>query len=135
MEKIYKADECVVFGKTHEAFRGLSNMAAGSMVRVNGSHYETLEHLYQMCHFSDYSDIQSKICGESNPVTAKMLSIKYREEFIRKDWLDVREDIMFWCFRLKLAANREKFGALLESTGDKMIVEDSREDRFWGAVK
>jgi ribA/ribD-fused uncharacterized protein len=135
MEKIYKADECVVFRKTHEAFGGLSNMAAGYMVRVSDYHFDSSEHLYQMCRFPDYSDIQREIGNESNPMKAKMFSKKYRKEFTRMDWLDVREDIMWWCLRLKLAANREKFGALLESTGNKMIVEDSRADRFWGAVR
>ena len=40
---------------------------------------------------------------------------------------------MRWCLRIKLAQNREKFGELLLSTGDQMIVEESKRDDFWGA--
>ena len=42
---------------------------------------------------------------------------------------------MYWCLRVKLAQNFITFGRILESTYNKPIVEDSRKDRFWGAVK
>jgi hypothetical protein len=40
---------------------------------------------------------------------------------------------MYWCLRVKLACNPLNFGSLLESTGNKVIVEISRNDPFWGA--
>jgi len=35
--------------------------------------------------------------------------------------------------RVKLAQHPERFGALLPSTGERPIVEQSRRDPFWGA--
>ena len=35
----------------------------------------------------------------------------------------------------KLAQNFLKFGRVLESTGELPIVEDSRKDKFWGAIQ
>jgi ribA/ribD-fused uncharacterized protein len=134
-EEYYKANECVVFRKTHEDFGGLSNMAGGYVIRVNEWNIWSSEHLYQMCRFPDFPAIQSEINATSNPMRAKMCSKKYRNDFTRKDWRDVQEDIMFWCLRMKLSANIEKFGALLKTTVGKMIVEDSHRDRFWGAVR
>jgi hypothetical protein len=42
---------------------------------------------------------------------------------------------MRWCLAIKLAQNFRKFGAVLESTGIELIVEESRRDKFWGAKK
>ena len=42
---------------------------------------------------------------------------------------------MKWCLRVKLAQNWLVFGDLLQQTGSKDIVEDSRKDDFWGAIK
>jgi type I restriction enzyme S subunit len=41
---------------------------------------------------------------------------------------------MRWCLHLKLSQNPVSFGRLLDSTGDRPIVEDSRKDAFWGAI-
>jgi hypothetical protein len=40
---------------------------------------------------------------------------------------------MWWCLRVKLAQNFERFGGELFITGDKPIVEESANDMFWGA--
>ena len=40
---------------------------------------------------------------------------------------------MRWCLAVKLAQNFGAFGRLLESTGERNIVEESRRDDYWGA--
>jgi type I restriction enzyme S subunit len=40
---------------------------------------------------------------------------------------------MRWCLRSKLQNNWEKFGRVLERTGERPIVEESTKDAFWGA--
>ena len=49
--RTYEPEECVVFRKTAEAFGGLSNMAAGFPLKVNGVSVRTSEALYQACRF------------------------------------------------------------------------------------
>src|SRR5690606_37437152 len=107
---------------TNEVFGGLSNMAGGFPLRVNGIRILTSEALYQACRFPKRPDVQRLIIGENSPMTAKMKSKPYRQD-TRPDWDQVRVKIMRWCLRVKLAQNWHKFSELLLATGDKPIVE------------
>lgn len=130
--RVYFRQECVVFRKTKEQFGGLSNMAAGYPLRINGIRILTSEALYQACRFPHLPEVQRLIISQSSPMTAKMKSKPYRKDS-RPDWDVVRVKIMRWCLRVKLAQNWDKFSALLLSTGERPIIEDSRKDVFWGA--
>lgn len=132
--KIYNANECCVFRKTKELYGGLSNMASGFPLKVNGTHILTSEAIYQACRFPHLPDIQEKIIKEKSPMSAKMVGKPFRSNS-RVDWDDTRIKIMRWCLRVKLAQNFIEFGKLLESTFDKPIVEDSSKDDFWGAIR
>lgn len=130
--RTYNRRDSTVFRKTHEQFGGLSNMASGFPLEVNGVRIRTSEALYQACRFPQNPKIQRLIIQQRSPMTAKMLGKPHREE-TRPDWEKVRVKIMRWCLRVKLAQNGQTFGALLCSTGDRPIVEESRKDDFWGA--
>lgn len=130
--RTYDPASCVVFRKTNERFGGLSNMAAGFPLRVNGVSIRTSEALYQACRFPHMPEVQRLIIGENSPMTAKMRGKPYRDQS-RSDWESIRTKIMRWCLRVKLAQNLRSFGDLLLETGDKPIVEYSSKDDFWGA--
>ena len=132
--RYYKRSEVVSFRRTNERFGGLSNMAPGFPLLVNGIQIKTSEALYQACRFPHLPEIQRMIIEEKSPMTAKMLSKPYRKQS-RADWDSVKVKIMRWCLRLKLAQNWETFGEVLYASGDLPIVEDSRKDDFWGATK
>ncbi|MBK0403571.1 NADAR family protein [Adhaeribacter sp. BT258] len=132
--KIYNASECCVFRKTKELYGGLSNMASGFPLKVNGVHILTSEAIYQACRFPHLPDIQERIIKERSPMSAKMVGKPFRNNS-RVDWEDTRIKIMRWSLRVKLAQNFIEFGKLLESTFDKPIVEDSSKDDFWGAIR
>jgi ribA/ribD-fused uncharacterized protein len=131
--RTYRRHECAVFRKTDEKFGGLSNMAPGYRLCVNGVSIWTAEAIYQACRFPHLPDVQRLIISQTSPMTAKMRSKPYRDQS-RKDWDQVRVPIMRWCLRAKLVQNWEKFSSLLLTTGEQPIVEDSRRDDFWGAV-
>ena len=133
-ERIYNASEIVFFKKTKEAFGGLSNMAAGFPLEINGVPMLTSEALYQACRFPHLPEVQQLIIKEKSPMTAKMVGKPYRSQS-REDFDDVKVDIMRWCLRVKLAQNFVEFGKLFLSTKNKPIVEDSHKDAFWGAVR
>lgn len=122
----------VVFCKTHEPFGGLSNMAAGFTLSVNGIPIRTSEALYQACRFPHLPEVQRLIIEQSSPMSAKMKSKPHRGDS-RLDWDQARVDIMRWCLHVKLAQNWEKFSTLLLKTDGHPIVEMSRKDPFWGA--
>jgi len=130
--RTYKRQECITFRKTAEKFGGLSNMAGGYLLNVNGIRILTSEALYQACRFPHLPEVQRLIIAERSPMTAKMKSKPYRDNS-RSDWDVVRTKVMRWCLRVKLIQNWDKFSKLLLETGELPIVEDSRKDEFWGA--
>lgn len=130
--RIYDPAASVVFLKTKEKFGGLSNMAPGFPLMVNGVRIRTSEALYQACRFPHMPEVQSLIIDQHSPMTAKMRSKPFRKQS-RSDWDAVRVKVMRWCLRVKLAQNWREFRSLLLSTGERPIVEQSRKDDFWGA--
>ncbi len=130
--RTYIRTESIVFYKTKEDFGGLSNMAAGYPLQINGVRILTSEALYQACRFPHLPDIQQEIIKQHSPMAAKMKSKPHRNNS-RQDWDEIRYKIMRWCLRVKLAQNYNEFSKLLISTYDKPIVEQSRKDDYWGA--
>lgn len=130
--RTYCLDEAIIFHKTKEAFGGLSNMAGGYPLIVNGIRIYTSEALYQACRFPSNPEVQQQIFAEISPMTAKDIS-KHYTSLTRDDWMDVRHRVMRWCLRVKLAQHPDSFGQLLASTGEKKIVELSYKDTYWGA--
>lgn len=131
-KKIYLIKDCITFRKTHEKYGGLSNMAGGYPIYIEGVKILTSEALYQACRFSDYPEIQKEIIDQRSPMTAKDISRKY-DHLTRKDWTKNRVQIMNWCIHMKLLYNWNKMGRLFEQTMDKEIVELSSKDDYWGA--
>ena len=131
--EVYDPSECVVFFKTKEAYGGLSNMCGGFPLLVDGKLYRTSEALYQTLKFPNQPQIQEMIRYEPSPLFAKKKTSPYKH-LIRKDWDDVKVDLMMWCLKVKLEQHPDDFGDLLRSTGSRPIVEKSRKDRFWGSV-
>jgi ribA/ribD-fused uncharacterized protein len=132
--RIYEASQCCVFRKTKELYGGLSNMASGYPIKINGIKILSSEALYQACRFPHLPDVQEKIIREKSPMSAKMVGKPFRNNS-RPDWDEERIKIMRWCLKVKLAQNFIQFGRLLETTLDKSIVEDSSKDDFWGAIR
>ena len=128
----YSYNECVAFKKTKDEYGGLSNMAPGFPLLINGIKIGTSEALYQACRFPHLPKVQHIIIDERSPMTAKMRSRAYLI-YSRQDWALVRVNIMRWCLRVKLAQNWDKFSELLLSTGQKPIVEKCNTKDFWGA--
>lgn len=130
----YLFNDVIAFHKTKEAFGGLSNMAAKLYpIVVNDICIDNTEILYQLCRFPNNPEIQREILKNKSPMGAKMTAKKYRKEYTRADFESIKVEIMYWCLSVKLAHNPFTFGLLLDNTGDKKIVEISRNDPFWGA--
>lgn len=130
--RTYSRNDCAVFLKTKEGFGGLSNMAGGYPVKVNGIYIRSSEALYQACRFPHLPKVQEVILQQTSPMTAKMKGKPFRKDS-RPDWDKVRVAIMRWSLRVKLAHNMDSFGSLLLATKEKPIVEESRKDSYWGA--
>jgi hypothetical protein len=71
-------------------------------------------------------------------MVAKMMARKEgrKRDHSRSDWDEIDVAIMRWCLRVKIMANYQYlFIILLRWTAPRPIVERSRRDRFWGAVR
>jgi ribA/ribD-fused uncharacterized protein len=119
---------------TDGPFGGLSNMAPGYPLFINDNIIPTTEALYQAMRYPLFPDIQHEIITQNSPMTAKMISKKYREK-TRQDWDDIRVKIMRWVLEVKLLQSSTKFSALLKDTENKAIIEYSAKNQFWGAQK
>jgi type I restriction enzyme, S subunit len=130
---VYQRSECAAFRKTSDRWGGLSNMAAGFPITVNGVAIRTSEALYQACRFPHRPAVQREIIAQASPIAAKMKSRAYQKDS-RLDWDVLRVPMMWWSLRVKLACNLAAFGSLLRATNGLPIVEHSPKDHFWGAV-
>jgi ribA/ribD-fused uncharacterized protein len=131
--RTYHPEDVAIFWKTRERFGGLSNMAAGFPITVNGTRIRTSEALYQACRFPHLPKIQKLIISQISPMTAKMRGKPFAEE-TRPDWHEVRVPVMRWCLRAKLCQNPAKFGkALAETEGAEIVEKKVRRTDFWGA--
>ncbi|MBK8623990.1 MAG: NADAR family protein [Saprospiraceae bacterium] len=133
--RIYNLSESIVFHKTTAPYGGLSNMASGYSLYVNEIIIPTSEHLYQALRYTAFPEIQAEIIAQDNGMKAKMISNKYKKEYSRRDWEQIQIKVMRWVLEIKLAQNKDKFGKLLTSTGQKPIVEYSPKSKLWGAVQ
>ena len=66
---------------------------------------------------------------------AKWIASHFKDKYGRKDWFEIRDKVMKWCLRVKLASKNDTLGRLLDSTGEKFIVEESRKDSYWGTKR
>ena len=133
-DRIYNKSEVITFRSTKALFGGLSNMASGYSLRVNGVLIPSAEALYQACRYPLFPHIQQEIIEQNSPMTAKMISKKYLKD-TRQDWEHVKYNIMYWVLQVKLSQNYNGFSKLLLETGDKPIVELSGKDKDWAAVE
>jgi len=135
-ERIYDptSKELAIFKKTHEQWGGYSNMASGYPLIINDIEIRSSEALYQALKYTNYPEIQLKILEQTSPMTAKMVAKPFKE-FIRPDFEIIKIRIMKWCVHAKLLCNYDKFSYLLLESENKMIVEESRRDNFWGAKR
>jgi ribA/ribD-fused uncharacterized protein len=130
----YLLSDVITFRSTKAEFGGLSNMASGYSINVNGIIIPSSEHLYQSCRYPLFPKIQEEIITQDSPMTAKMISKKYHD-YTRQDWESIRIKVMRWCLEVKLSQNWDKFSSILKATGNKPIVEVSPTDKIWAAVQ
>tara|TARA_R110002020_G_scaffold475301_1_gene709505 strand:- start:306 stop:908 length:603 start_codon:yes stop_codon:yes gene_type:complete len=133
-ERIYQPSEVAAFSSTKGEFGGLSNMAPGFAIRVNDVIIPTAEALYQACRYPLFPEIQKEIIEQHSPMTAKMISRKYLAK-TRQDWESIKYDVMYWVLQVKLSQNYEKFSKVLIDTGNRPLVEVSKKDKDWAAMR
>jgi len=124
--------QAAVFCKAKDAWGCYGNMAGGYAFTdpATGLVWKNSEAWYQAQRFVGLPALQEEIRQTSNGWLAKKLAHEHVSES-RQDWLEVNVDLMVDAVALK--ATNERFAAELLASGEKVIVELSMRDEFWGA--
>lgn len=134
----YSIKDSVIFFKVRERFGAFSNMSSAFPLVWEGRKVASSEALYQAHKFDPTIIIDGIrpfeiVLRERSPYKSKQKTSEYIE-FIRKDWHQIKLDVMNYCIRLKYLQYQEYFDGLLDDTDNRPIVEKSRRDTTWGAV-
>lgn len=91
--------------------------------------WKTSEHYFQAQKFAGTSHEEELRVAHSPMEVAKMG--RDRKRPLRKDWEEVKDDIMREALRAKFTQNKDLKKILLES-GDAELVEHTANDSYWG---
>ena len=118
----------IEFSSVREAYGAFSNFASYP-IELDGLSWRTVEHYFQAQKFAGTAHVEAIRQTPSPLVAARMGRSRARP--LRSDWELVKDEIMLRAVRAKFAQHSQ-LAALLLSTGDALIVEHSRRDRYWG---
>ncbi|WBW99707.1 NADAR family protein [Oceanirhabdus sp. W0125-5] len=90
--------------------------------------WKTSEHYFQAMKFegTEHYDLINQ--AKTPMIAAKMGRDRTRP--LRKDWEDVKDDIMYKALKAKFDSDEELRNILL-STGDALLIEHTRNDLYW----
>lgn len=131
---VYDEMNCATFRRTAERHGLLSNMAGRMPLRAGGIWFQSSEGLYQALKYPHDASLQQAIGQAKNGFAAKEKAYE-KGHTPMEGWDDVRIDAMRYALAVKLVQHPDTFGRELTRTGAKTIVESSRKDDFWGAVR
>jgi len=122
---------CIKFYSTEETYGFLSNFSSNSVL-VNGITWPTVEHWYQAQKFIGKEGFEAVLRADT-PARAKKIGSNKNSPYgpLRKDWEEIKEDVMFAGLVAKFTQNR-KLSERLLATGNVHLVEHAKKDSYWG---
>lgn len=123
-------NEDSIYLSMHDSAESLSRTAVTPFI-LDEQTWPTVEHYYQSMKFAD-NTIHHQILTLATPAEVSKFADSWLRKFkIRKDWSKVKTTIMTRAIYIKCRTHREITEKLL-STADKILVENSQFDYFWG---
>ncbi|USH04593.1 NADAR family protein [Grimontia kaedaensis] len=116
------------FYEPDEPYGFLSNFYPAP-IKVDGECWATTEHFYHAQKFTE-PELQRRMQTARTPCEAFKLS-RELANFVRRDWIDVRYDIMHFAVMEKFIQNHDLCQLLLE-TAPATLIENSPCDSYWG---
>lgn len=121
-------NSAIRFYSTRDAFGEFSNFAAAPIL-LDGRRWPTVEHWFQAQKFLDLEHQEAIRAVQSPMVAARMGRSRARP--LRPDWESVKDGVMEQGVRAKFTQHPH-LRELLLSTGERPLVEHTRNDRYWG---
>ena len=117
----------IKFYKVNDDYGFMSNFAPYPF-SDGGKIWPTSEHYFQAQKFL-VPQIQEKIRQIASPMDAA-LEGRNRQNPLRPDWEEVKDEVMLQALRMKFIQNPEIAKELL-ATGDAILIEHTRNDAYW----
>ncbi|MEM9951577.1 MAG: NADAR family protein [Chloroflexota bacterium] len=118
----------IYFYTTGEPYGEFSNFSRHGF-ELDEHYWKTSEHYFQAMKFEG-TPYYDKVREARTPKEAAKLG-RRRDFPLRKDWEDVKDDVMRRAV-LKKFQTHQSLKELLLSTGDEEIVENAPSDYYWG---
>ena len=120
------------YNQNIQPYGSFSNYSNHSVI-IDNLLYKTTEHYFQSQKFINNPTYMELIRTSSSPSISKKLG-STRTYKIRDDWESVKDDIMLKASRHKFTQHND-LKQLLLSTNDKILVEHTQFDSYWGDGK
>jgi N-glycosidase YbiA len=117
----------IYFYRPKEPFGEFSNFAPYP-IELKGRIWPTSEHYFQAQKFAGTDEEEAIRSGKSPMIAARMG--RSRQRPLRKDWEDMKDDIMREALRAKFTQHPRLKSLLLE-TGEAVLVEHTKNDCYW----
>ncbi len=124
---------CLTFSNIRKPYHPLSLFSPEFKVRLRPDLLlDSVGLAYEAARFPYRRDVQRRILAcrfreETSAVVAEYAA------FVRPDWHEVKDLVLDWCLRLKLAQHYRALGAVFREVGDRDIVYQATEDTELGA--
>ena len=118
----------IYFYKTNEEYGFFSNFSKHGF-ELEAKYWITSEHYFQAQKFVG-TESEEQVRLSSTPMEAADMG-RDRSKPLRKDWEEVKDDIMRRAVLEKFKANNDA-KKILFSTGDEEIIEKTNKDYYWG---
>ena len=125
-------EEVIEFYSQRAAYGFFSNFSPHKII-IDGIEYPTTEHYFQCKKFAG-TEREWEIKKAKSPGQAATLGRARTHKSgvtLRKDWEEVKDDIMMTALKAKFTQHEDLQDYLLE-TGDAVLVEHTAKDRYWG---
>ena len=121
----------IYFYKLSDPYGCFSNFSPHP-IEVDGLDWQTVEHYYQAQKFvaTENEELIQVIRDAQTPMEAAQIG-RDRTLKLRCDWEEVKQQVMWQGVLTKFLTHTD-IQAILLDTGDRLIVEDSPTDYYWG---
>ena len=121
----------IEFYKVNDEYGCFSNFSKHGF-ELDGKYWMTSEHYFQAKKFIE-NEYEEQVRMSSTPMEAANKG-RDRNRPLRKDWEEVKDDIMRIAVLEKFKVNDDAKKILL-STGEEEIIEKTTDDYYWGSAK
>ncbi len=117
----------IKFYRVNDPYGCFSNFAPYGF-ELDGFYWRTVEHYFQAQKFEDI-DLQDKIRTTISPMEVALIG-RDKSNPLRKDWEQIKDDVMRRAVLEKFKQNEELKKILLD-TNDALLIEHTKNDSYW----